>query len=181
MKNKILYFVLLTLGNIPLWGQVYISIDSIIFDNVIEAKDKDMYISHWGEGPYVNMNVSVTNSSHNEIIFQKHSDYQIYCTYEYEGLLHKTLDIYLSFAENYPLVIPPDSIYNAVLPASLFLPYKTIEFTNTIVYDHSIVLNEVISSLKIVLIIDGEKYESNNNPSVSIGNSFFYEEKWEGD
>lgn len=163
------------------WGQVSVSIDRIILDNVIEAKDTGLYISHWGSGPVVTMNVSIANTSHGEIKLFQDEDVELYCTYEYNGISHKSLNIYLSIDDNHPLVIPPDSTYNETLTTSLRLPFNTIELTDLIVLDHSIVLNEVLSSFKIVLCIGSEKYVSNSNPIITSGNFFYYKQKWEYD
>lgn len=179
MKQRFLFFFILTICNLTSWGQVSIIIDSIILDNVIEAKDTSLHISHWGGGPNATIRVSITNSSQREIKICQHEDYELYCTFEYNGVSHKTLDIYLSIDENNPLVIPPDSTYNEILSTGLFLPYSVIEMTDGVVYDHSLVLNEVITSFKVVLRIDGEYYLSNDNPTIIRGDYFYYEHKWE--
>lgn len=181
MKIKVIFFVLFIVGNVPLWGQVDIKIDSIIFNHVIEARSKDLLVSPWGVGPIVAMRVSVTNSSHDEIRFKRHDDYQLYCVYEYNGISGKSMDLYLTIDDEHPLVIPPDSTYTETIDACLFLPYEIIEFTDIVVCDHSHVINEVISSLKMVLKIGGGKYESNHILSASIGSQFFYESKWNDD
>ena len=181
MKKNFLCFVFFTIGNITSWGQVSIIIDRVTLDNVIEAKDTGLYISHWGGGPSATMSVSIKNTSHNEIKLSQHEDYEMYCTYEYKGSLHKSTDIYLSIDENHPLVILPDSTYNEILSTNLFLPFHTIELTDVVIYDHSLVLNEAIASLKMVLRIGKEKYVSNNNPIVTRGDYFYYEQKWEDD
>ena len=181
MKKKIIYIVLFIVGNVPLWGQVNIKIDSIIFNHVIEAKNKDLLVSPWGAGPSVTMSVSITNSSHNEIRLKRYEDYQLYCVYEYNGISGKSMDLYLTIDDEHPLVIPPDSTYTETIDACLFLPYEIIEFTDIVVCDHSHVINEVISSLKMVLKIGGGKYESNHILSASIGSQFFFESKWNDD
>ena len=163
------------------WGQVSMIIDRIILDNVIEVKDTGLYISHWGGGPAVTMSVSITNTSHSEIKIYQDENYELYCTYEYNGNLHKTLDIYLSIDENYPLVIPPDSTYTEIFTTDLRLPFNTIELSDVVIYDHSLVLDEVISSLKMVLRIGKEKYVSNNNPIITRGDSFYNEYEWDTD
>lgn len=179
MKKKFLFLILFTVGNIASWGQVSIIIDRIILDNVIEVKDTGLYISHWGGGPAVTMSVSITNTSHSEIKIFQDENYELYCTYEYNGTLHKSLDIYLSIDEKHPLVIPPDSTYTEIFTTGLSLPFNTIELSDVVVYDHSLVLNEVIASFKMVLHIGKEKYVSNNNPIVTRGDYFYYEQKWE--
>ena len=179
--KKILYFALFSLSNVPLWGQVGIKIDSVIFNHVIEAKNKDLFVSPWGGGPGVTMSVSIMNSSRKEIHLKKHDDYQLYCVYEYNGISDESLNLYLTIDDEHPLVIPPDSTHHEILGACLFLPYEIIEFTDIVVYDHSHVLNEVISSLKIVLKIGEEKYVSNPSLSAVMGSQFFYELKWDDD
>lgn len=179
MKKIFLILVLNTVGNIASWGQVSIIIDSIILDNVIEVKDTGLYISHWGGGPAVTMSVSITNTSHDEIKIYQDGNYELYCTYEYNGFLHKSLNSYLTIRDNHPLVIPPDSTYTEIFTTGLRLPFKTIELSDVVVYDHSLVLNEVIASFKMVLHIGKEKYVSNNNPIVTRGDYFYYEQKWE--
>lgn len=178
MKKNFLCFVFFTIGNITSWGQVSIIIDRVTLDNVIEAKDTGLYISHWGGGPSATMSVSIKNTSHNEIKLSQHEDYEMYCTYEYKGSLHKSTDIYLSIDENHPLVILPDSTYNEILFTSLYLPFTIVELSDIVVYDHSLVLNEVMKSFKVVLCIGREKYISNNNPIITRGDCFYYEQKW---
>lgn len=179
MKKKYLLFVLFAISNVAVWGQVSIKIDRIILDNVIEAKDTDLYISHWGGGPSVTMCVSITNTSHDEIKICRHEDYELYCTYEYEGTTHKTVDIYLSIDENHPLVILPDSTYNESFSTNLYLPFNVMEQSDIVIYDHSLVLNEVMSSFKMILHFGGRKYVSNSNPVITKGDSFYNEHKWE--
>lgn len=181
MKKIILFLITITVGNIASLGQVSIIIDRIILDNVIEVKDTGLYISHWGGGPAVTMSVSITNTSTSEIKIFQDKNYELYCTYEYNGNLHKSSDIYLSIDENYPLVIPPDSTYTEIFTTGLGLPFNTIELSDVVIYDHSFVLDEVISSLKMVLRVGKEKYVSNNNPIITRGDFFYYEQKWEVD
>ena len=181
MKKIFLFFTIIIVGNIASWGQVSIIIDRIILDNVIEVKDTGLYISHWGGGPAVTMSVSITNTSHGEIKIYQDENYELYCTYEYNGNLHKSLDIYLSIDENHPLVIPPDSTYTEIFTTGLRLPFNIIELSNVVVYDHFLVLDEVISSLKMVLRIGKEKYVSNSNPIITRGDHFYYEQKWGDD
>ena len=181
MKKEFLYFAFFAIGNLASWGQTYIIIDRIILDNVIEVKDTGLYISHWGGGPTVTMSVSITNTSPGEIKIYQDENYELYCTYEYNGYTHKSADVFLTIDDNNPLVIPPDSTYNEILSTNLFLPFHTIELTDVVIYDHSLVLNEAIASLKMVLRIGKEKYVSNNNPIVTRGDYFYYEQKWEDD
>lgn len=181
MRKRFIYFVLFIVGNVPLWGQVDIKIDSMVFNHVVEAKSKDLLISPWGIGPCVTMHVSIANSSHDEIRLKRQDDYRLYCVYEYNGISDKSTDLYLTIGDDHPLVIPPGGTYRDALDACLFLPYEVIEFTDMVVYDHSHVLDEVMSSLRMVLMFGGEKYVSNPSLSAAIGSQFFYESKWDGD
>lgn len=178
MKKLILYIIFFIASNMSSWGQVSIMIDSLILDNVIEAKDNDLIIHSWGNGPAVTISVSIINSSPQKIIIDQHDDYQLFCTYMYNKVSQKSMDIYLSISENSPLIIWPNSIYKETLTASLYLPSDIIEFTNAVIYDHSHVLDEVLSSFQMVFYYDGTKHMSNNNPIVLKGDHFYYEQEW---
>ena len=116
------------------WGQVSIMIDSLVLDNVIEAKDNDLIIHSWGNGPAVTISVSIINSSPQKIIIDQHDDYQLFCTYVYNKIPQKSMDIYLSIGESSPLIIWPNSTYKETLTTSLYLPFDIIEFTNSVIY-----------------------------------------------
>ena len=158
--------------------QVAVSIDSIVLDGVVEVKENDLLISDFGNGPVVTMSISITNRFRDELIMSQHGDYELYCEFEYNGLVHKSLDFYLSINEDGNLSVPHDSTYRETVSAALFLPYNIVVMDDVTIYDHTQKLQEVLSSLRLIFIINNVKYVSDKKPVILMGRKFLDENKW---
>lgn len=178
-KKKIHAIILMILIHLPSWGQVSISIDSIELNGVIEVKENDIIVSNFGYGPNLTMSISITNESPVMLTIAEHFDYQLYCEYEYDGIICKTVDLFLSInKENGYFSIPQDGTYCESISTNLFLPYETVKLDDVIICNHVSKLKEVLSSIVLVLKINGRRYVSNNKPIIKKGDSFFLEYKW---
>lgn len=160
--------------NLYSWGQVFIVIDSIKLDGVIEAKMKNTIISNFGGGPTATINISITNQSSKPLIIFGQDDYKLYCEYFYDGILHKSMSIFLTIPSDKPLAIPHNNTYSEKVSISMFLPYEILEIDDVVLYDHIPKLNEMLSSIRLVFMVNGRKYASQNIPIVEMGVSFFW-------
>jgi hypothetical protein len=173
MRRIIILTLIVGLSFIPALSQVVISIDSIVLNNAIEAKEKGMDVTGFGYGPVVTMSISVKNITEESLVIRNQGDYQMYCEYLCDGLLNKSLDVYFTINEDEPFSIPKDSTYKESITTCLFLPYNNIETNNFTIYDHLSVLKDVIDTFRLVLEINGTKYKSCNKPSVICGPLFY--------
>ena len=152
-----------------------IVIDSIKLDGVIEVKMKKDIISNFGGGPTATIDFSIINESSETLIILGHYDYKLYCEYFYDGVLHNSMDIFLTIPSDKALSIHQNNKYSEKVSISMFLPYEILEMNDVVMYDHIPKLNELLSSLRLVFIINGRKYMSPNNPIVERGESLFLE------
>ncbi len=167
--------MLLISGCSSLLGQCIVSIDSVVLDGVVEAKERDMYISRSGEGPVISMHISITNNHPDPLIIVNH-DYELYCEYTHNGSLHKSLPLYLTINnEDHVYSIPPYGTYTESLSTPLFLSFEAIELDDVIIYDYTTNLREVLSSLRLVFNYYGKRYVSKNKPIIKKGDLFFLE------
>ena len=150
-------------------GQVTITIDSIMLHSVIETRERDERISPFGEGPGATMTISIKNEQSSPLIISKHDGYRLFCMYSRNGFPHRSLDMYLSLREGQPLSIQSGCTLTESLSVSLFLPAIVYNMDDIIVYDHIPMLEEALSSICLVLEIDGKRYESHNNPVILKG------------
>lgn len=177
MQKKIVSIIILMItGYYYSRGQMSITIDSLYLDGVIEVEKKDV-IGNLGGGPSATITLSITNVSVDVLSITGHHDYQLYCEYFYDGVSHKSVDLYLTLRENKPLLIPPTCTYSEKVSFSLFSPYNFLEMEDVVIYDHLPKLNDILSSFQLVLIYNGKRYASKNAPIVKKGTSFFLEYK----
>ena len=177
MKNRFVLILFMLLNFLSIKGQISITVDSIVLNNVIETRDKDLMISGFGYGPVVTMNICVKNTSEEILSIKNHDKYRMYCEYSYDGKKHKSLDIYFTLTDEKYILIPPNSVYKEVITTCLFFLYTIFETGDMILLDHIPILNEVFSDFRLIIEINGTKYESKNIPRITKGYNFFNEHK----
>lgn len=175
-KNKLYLTLLVILTSLPARSQVSISIDSIILNGAIEIIESDAYISGFGKGPVATIMISITNETSDALIIHQHRDYQLYCEYLYDGVWHKSLELFLSINnEDRLFSIPKGCSHSEILSTSLFLPGDTVKMDDVVICDHLSKLNEVLSSFRIVFYYKNRRYVSQTRNLVKRGASFFLE------
>lgn len=180
MIRKLIYSVtLMIVGVLSAKGQIALRIDSIELNHAIVVKEKDLWISDFdfGSGPFLTMSFSIENQTSDVLTIIKDDKFQLFCEYIHEGYLYKSKEFYLFKDGNVFLSILPNSISKEIVTINIFVPYYLLEMDDLEVCDYMHGLNEVLSTIRLVLIINGKRYVSNNNPILKKGDCFFFEYK----
>jgi len=159
------------------YGQLTISIDSVVLEGVVEVKDSKEHISHFGYGPKVVMFIAITNKSFNTLVVSSNRDYSLYCEYMYDGKWHRSLEMFLFLVEGKPLSLALNETYRAEVSTCLFAPYDVVEAGDLTIYDHLPKLKEVLSTFRLVFYFDNKRYETGGIPQIKIGNGLISDYK----
>ena len=121
------------------------------------------------------MFISIENQSSKALTIMKTDRYQLFCEYYHEGFSYKSIEFYIFNDGGDILSIPQNGNHKETVTISIFIPYYFLEMDNYEIYDYTNGLNEVLSTIRLVLFINDKRYVSNSKPILKKGDFFFFE------
>lgn len=180
MVKKIILTIIIFCVSKYINGQSLFIFDSIIVDNAIEIKDNDLLISGFTCGPTISIVFAVENNSDSVIVLKKTPSYLGYSFNKNNPFLSLEYcvngdklekEIVFCLSENESL-IPPRSKQSFDVGLDLVLPYYDYSNEYITIIDHSQQLFEILSSLRLLIRVNGNILYSLTPQNIIVGENF---------